>query len=288
MAVYLNIGQGIKMVMNKFEEFGEFEEEFKKLEKAARGIGKDLQAGTKIIESMDAVRKLVDAWRKKDAEYTIALKDAKKAIKNLRGEREISLKRETESVNIASEIGRVMEAVTSNDLTQRVDETAFSLPELRALSQAFNLAVGELEKANKELQSLVRELATPAIEVIEGVIIMPLIGKLTSDRARDAMKVILQTITEKRARVAIVDVTGVPVIDSMVSDYLIKTMKAVKLVGAEPILTGINPEIATNLVNFGVDFEASTKSTLREGISYALQIMGKVLKNKGSNEKDIS
>lgn len=128
--------------------------------------------------------------------------------------------------------------------------------------------------AEEKLKQLLEELSTPVLNTWEGIIVMPLIGTLTSDRAQEAMEMLLNSINDYQAKFAIIDITGVPVIDTLVADYLLKTAKAVKILGSETIITGISPEIATILVRIGVEVEQFiTRSTLREGLQYAIKIV---------------
>lgn len=132
----------------------------------------------------------------------------------------------------------------------------------------------EKVEAQKALESLLKELSTPILHTWDGVIVMPLIGTLTSDRAQEAMEVLLNSITQYRAKVAIIDITGVSVIDSMVAEHLIKTVKAVKILGSEAIITGISAEVASILVRIGIEVEEFiTRSSLREGLQYAIKIV---------------
>jgi rsbT co-antagonist protein RsbR len=120
-------------------------------------------------------------------------------------------------------------------------------------------------------QAALRELSTPLIPILEGVVAMPLIGAIDSARAQQIMETLLEGIGEKRARIAILDITGVRVVDTQVANALIRTAQAAQLLGARVILTGITPEVAQTLVQLGIDLSSvTTRSTLQSGISYAL------------------
>lgn len=135
--------------------------------------------------------------------------------------------------------------------------------------------VTEQKKAEEQLKQLLEELSTPVLYAWKGVIVMPLIGTLTSDRAREAMEELLNNISKYKAEYAIIDITGVPVIDTLVADHLIKTAKAVKVLGSQAIITGISAEIASTLVRIGMDVEKLvTRGTLREGLQYAIKVVG--------------
>ncbi|MGB9879836.1 MAG: STAS domain-containing protein, partial [Anaerolineae bacterium] len=105
-----------------------------------------------------------------------------------------------------------------------------------------------------ELQKMLTELATPIIRIWTDVLLIPLIGSLDATRAQTMAETLLSRTSANRAKVVVVDVTGVPVIDTMVGGFLIEMFAAVRLLGAEVILTGIKPEVAHTLVKLGVDF----------------------------------
>jgi len=112
----------------------------------------------------------------------------------------------------------------------------------------------ERDQTQRELKRMLLELATPIIRIWRDVLLVPLIGGLDSDRAQAMSERLLERTSATRAKVVVVDVTGVPVIDTLVGGFLIEMFNAVKLLGAEVILTGIKPEIAHTLVKLGVNF----------------------------------
>lgn len=117
-----------------------------------------------------------------------------------------------------------------------------------------------------------RELSTPLIPLADGIVAMPLIGSIDSARAQEIMETLLQGVADSHATTAIVDITGVPVVDTQVASALIQTAQAVRLLGARVIVTGIRPEIAQTLVGIGIDLRGIvTLSSLQTGIAYALR-----------------
>lgn len=120
-------------------------------------------------------------------------------------------------------------------------------------------------------QATLRELSTPLMPIANGVVAMPLIGAIDTARAQQIMESLLYGVAEHKARVAIIDITGVKVVDTQVASALIRAAQAARMLGAEVVLTGISPEIAQTLVNIGAELTAmKTKATLQEGIHYAL------------------
>ena len=136
--------------------------------------------------------------------------------------------------------------------------------------------------AEKELESLLGELSTPVLYAWKSIIIMPLVGTLTSDRAQKATQTILESINRYKVRYALIDITGVSVIDSMVAGQLIKTAKAVETLGSKAIITGVSADIASTIVDLGINMEnVMTRNTLLEGLEYAI----KAVENEKSENK---
>ncbi len=119
------------------------------------------------------------------------------------------------------------------------------------------------------------ELSTPVVKLWEGVVAVPLIGTLDSARTQIVMENLLQRIVETEASVAIIDITGVPMVDTLVAQHLIKTVQAARLMGADCIISGIRPQIAQTIVHLGVVLEGVvTKATLADAIALALRQTG--------------
>ena len=121
-------------------------------------------------------------------------------------------------------------------------------------------------------QAALAELSTPLIPVSDDIVIMPLIGSLDSQRAQAVLDTLLRGVASTRARVAILDITGVPVVDTQIANVLIQAARSVQLLGAQVILTGIRPEVAQTMVGLGVEMRGLvTRSDLQSGIAYALR-----------------
>lgn len=119
------------------------------------------------------------------------------------------------------------------------------------------------------------ELSTPVVQLWDGVLALPLIGTLDSARTQIVMETLLQEIVNKGAGLAIIDITGVPTVDTLVAQHLLKTIAAARLMGAECILSGIRPQIAQTVVHLGVDLsDVITKATLAGAFSVALERLG--------------
>jgi rsbT co-antagonist protein RsbR len=119
------------------------------------------------------------------------------------------------------------------------------------------------------------ELSTPVIKLWDGVLALPLIGTLDSMRAQVVMENILQKIVDSGATIAIIDITGVPTVDTLVAQHLMKTIAAARLMGADCIISGIRPQIAQTIVHLGVDLQnVTTKATLADAFLVALERTG--------------
>ena len=119
------------------------------------------------------------------------------------------------------------------------------------------------------------ELSTPVVKLWDGVLALPMIGTLDSSRTQVVMETLLQRIVETGAEVAILDITGVPTVDTLTAQHLIKTVTAARLMGAECIISGIRPQIAQTIVHLGVDLgDVITKATLADAFSVAMKRLG--------------
>jgi rsbT co-antagonist protein RsbR len=156
---------------------------------------------------------------------------------------------------------------------------------LKLVSFDESLAIDTYIAANLDTlgrhQQAIRELSTPVIRVHEGILLLPLVGAVDSLRAQQIMETVLLRVVEEQARCVIIDIAGVPVVDTKVADNLIKTTAAVSLLGAKTILTGISAQIARTIVQLGVDISSMhTRSKLAEGIELALSLAGKTIAKK--------
>ena len=130
------------------------------------------------------------------------------------------------------------------------------------------------EKLNliEQQRKAIEELSTPIIKIWERVLVLPLIGTLDTRRSQRLTESLLTDIAATQTKVTILDITGVPTVDSAVANHLLKTVAAVQLLGAECVITGIRPEVAQTMVHLGVDLSGvETLSTLAEGLKWAFR-----------------
>jgi rsbT co-antagonist protein RsbR len=127
---------------------------------------------------------------------------------------------------------------------------------------------------NRQQQELL-ELSTPVVKLWEGILALPMIGTLDSARTQIVMESLLQKIVDTESQIAILDITGVPTVDTLVAQHLLKTVTALRLMGAECIISGVRPQIAQTIVHLGVDLQGvTTKANLADALALALKRIG--------------
>jgi len=127
------------------------------------------------------------------------------------------------------------------------------------------------EVISRQQQELM-ELSTPVVRLWSGILALPLIGTLDSNRTQVVMQSLLQSLVDEKADLAIIDITGVPTVDTLVAQHLLKTIAAARLMGAECIISGIRPQIAQTIIHLGVDLgDVLTKASLADAFRLALQ-----------------
>jgi len=130
-------------------------------------------------------------------------------------------------------------------------------------------------------QAEISELSTPVVKLWQGILALPLIGTLDSARTQVAMENLLDSIVRYEADIAIIDITGVPTVDTLVAQHLLKTVAAARLMGADCIISGIRPQIAQTMVHLGVELNVVSKANLSDAFALALRRLGKTVVNHG-------
>lgn len=141
------------------------------------------------------------------------------------------------------------------------------------------LTTEAFQKAREELisrqQEELLELSTPVVQLWDGILALPIIGTLDSSRTQVVMQNLLEAIVKTRSDIAIIDITGVPVVDTLVAQHLLKTVAAARLMGAECMISGIRPQIAQTIIHLGVDLAGIiTKATLADAFALAMRRIG--------------
>ena len=160
------------------------------------------------------------------------------------------------------------------------DQLADGVWETTTILDSLGLHTTEVYQKNRESiiarqQQELLELSTPVVTLWDGILALPLIGTLDSARTQVVMESLLQRIVETGSLIAILDITGVPTVDTLVAQHLLKTVAAARLMGADCIISGIRPQIAQTIVHLGVDLNSvTTKATLADAIRIALKRVG--------------
>ena len=137
------------------------------------------------------------------------------------------------------------------------------------------------EEVVRRQQDEIAELSTPVVKLWNGILALPLIGTLDSARTQVVMENLLQAIVDQGADLAIIDITGVPTVDTLVAQHLLKTIAAARLMGADCIVSGIRPQIAQTMVHLGVELDVVSKATLAEALQLAFQRTGRSVVRRG-------
>lgn len=190
-------------------------------------------------------------------------------------------------------VGRIIYLITSGieAITQTIERELKDDPEaviwgvhrvhdvaiqgIQSLSETFIAAHQELITSQA---SQIQALATPIIPVYSGILVLPLVGEVDTNRATRIMETLLEEIVRDQAEVVLIDITGVPMVDTTVANYLLQIGKAVELLGAQVVLVGISPEIAQTMVQLDINMSTIvTRSNLQAGIEYALKLQGQAI-----------
>ncbi len=171
-----------------------------------------------------------------------------------------------------------------NDKVKDPNKLAEQIWLLTELIDALGLYTSEVYQRSREdvikrQQRELLELSTPVIKVWDGILCLPLIGTLDSARTQIIMEVLLEKIVEQSASIAILDITGVPTVDTQTAQHLVKTVAAARLMGAECIISGIRPQIAQTIVHLGIDIsDITTKSSMADALPEAFYRLGMKMK----------
>ena len=139
------------------------------------------------------------------------------------------------------------------------------------------------EEVLRRQQEEITELSTPVVQLWDGILALPLIGTLDSARTQVVMENLLQRIVDTGAEIAIIDITGVPTVDTLVAQHLLKTVAAARLMGADCLISGIRPQIAQTIVHLGVELNVVSKATMADAFAIAIQRTGYTVVRKAQS-----
>lgn len=166
-------------------------------------------------------------------------------------------------------------AMSAEQIATAVWTTTVLLDELGLLT------LEVFQKSREEVivrqQREISELSTPVVKLWDGILALPLIGTLDSQRTQVVMENLLQTIVDVEAEIAIIDITGVPTVDTLTAQHLLKTVAAARLMGADCLISGIRPQIAQTMVHLGVELNVISKATLADAFAVALRQTGRTV-----------
>jgi anti-anti-sigma regulatory factor len=187
-----------------------------------------------------------------------------------------------------SECFATLQAVRAGDMAARVsEETIGTADELMSqFAKTLNATIGDIgtqietiqhqQNTQDAMETLVRQLQTPILQLWDDVLALPVIGMVDSRRSQQMMETLLAEIVENRCKYVIIDITGVEIVDTRTADHFVKVMKSAELLGTRCVMTGIRPAVAQTLVELGVDLSSiKTLRNLQEGLRDCLQDMDK-------------
>jgi rsbT co-antagonist protein RsbR len=162
----------------------------------------------------------------------------------------------------------------------RLVSAVWALSEL--IDRMAQFTVSTFQRSREEViarqQQELLELSTPVVKLWDGVLAVPMIGTLDSSRTQLVMESLLQRIVDTGSELAIIDITGVPTVDTLVAQHLLKTVTAIRLMGADCIISGVRPQIAQTIVHLGIDLAGiTTKASLADALALALKKAGYVI-----------
>ena len=170
---------------------------------------------------------------------------------------------------------KLLDADGNTDSATLRDYVAFAGFVDRAALFTFDSYVRAREELIADQAEQLLELSTPVVKLWDGVVAVPLVGTLDSARAQVVMERLLQTLVDTGSPYAIIDITGVPAVDTQVAQHILKTVVAARLMGAECIISGIRPQIAQTIVALGIEFgDIATKSSLADALRHVLKLNG--------------
>ena len=192
----------------------------------------------------------------------------------------------TETATFIFSLKRPVFDALRRDLASQPERLAEEVWSATKLLDELGLFVADTYQKGREAiisrqQQELLELSTPVVKLWDGILALPLIGTLDSARTQVVMESLLQTIVNTGSSIAIIDITGVPVVDTLVAQHLLKTVAAARLMGADCIISGIRPQIAQTIVHLGVEIsDVLTKATLADAFTVALTRLGMAVVRK--------
>ncbi len=253
------------------------------IEAQQRVIGTKISPQELKIQCMDFLRLMVEATHQ-DKSTSIdgpAWVTAKKMLAEVSKSRTNQGFSPSQTALFVFSLKRPLFDLLRKELVDRPNEFADAIWAITQILDQLGLYTAEMHQRSREevinrQQADMLELSTPVVKLWDGILALPMIGTLDSNRTQIVMESLLQKIMETESEIAIIDITGVPTVDTLVAQHLIKTVTAARLMGTECIISGIRPQIAATIVHLGVELgNIATKSTLADAFKLALSRTGR-------------
>jgi rsbT co-antagonist protein RsbR len=211
-----------------------------------------------------------------------AYEPAKALLEDLSRSRALQGFSPTETATFIFSLKQPLFAALNRDKTLSAEKIASTIWALTLLLDELGLFTIEIfQKSREEVivrqQREITELSTPVVKLWDGILALPLIGTLDSQRTQVVMENLLQTIVDVEAQIAIIDITGVPTVDTLTAQHLLKTVAAARLMGADCLISGIRPQIAQTMVHLGVELNVISKASLADALAVALRQTGRAV-----------
>ena len=230
-------------------------------------------------QARDFLRLMVDASATADASDTGAREwaDTRAFLENLSRTRALQGFDSQDTASFIFSLKRVLFETIQHAYADAPQDQAGQMWAVSELLDALGMhTVRSFQKSREEIiarqQEDLLELSTPVVKLWEGVLALPMIGTLDSQRTQVVMESLLERIVETGSEIAIIDITGVPTVDTLVAQHLLKTVTAIRLMGADCIISGVRPQIAQTIVHLGLDLQGIvTKANLADALALAMQ-----------------
>jgi rsbT co-antagonist protein RsbR len=242
-----------------------------------------ISEGELLSQSRNFLHLLRDALTKGGVDVAnAAYEPAKAMLSDLSRSRALQGFSPTETATFIFSLKEPLFKALNRDKAISAEQVAMTVWALTLLLDGLGLFTLEVfQKSREEVivrqQREIAELSTPVVKLWDGILALPLIGTLDSQRTQVVMENLLQTIVDVEAEIAIIDITGVPTVDTLTAQHLLKTVAAARLMGADCLISGIRPQIAQTMVHLGVELNVISKASLADALAVALRQTGRAV-----------
>jgi len=253
-----------------------------------------ISEGELLSQSRDFLHLLRDALAKSGSDASnAAYEPAKAMLMDLSRSRALQGFSPTETATFVFSLKQPLFNALNRDKSLSAEQIASAVWSTTVLLDELGLlTLDAFQKGREEVivrqQREIAELSTPVVKLWDGILALPLIGTLDSQRTQVVMENLLQTIVDVEAEIAIIDITGVPTVDTLTAQHLLKTVAAARLMGADCLISGIRPQIAQTMVHLGVELNVISKASLADAFAVALRQTGRAVTRVKGTEKQTS